>query len=139
MMSWIELGIQVEFTGRADSLKGTIDIPEQGVTGWQLRDVQMRGDSVSFAMPPQGPPASVRGVVRGDSLIGEFLQPPITASLRLLDPGDPVKYDYAMCHLGMMDACGFSRPAADHHCPLRGVCRPRVRTPKRSPAASVRG
>ena len=85
----VDLGIQVEFSGRADSLKGTIDIPEQGVTGWQLRDVQMRGDSVSFAMPPQGPPASVRGVVRGDSIIGEFLQPPITASLRLARAAAP--------------------------------------------------
>ena len=25
----------------------------------------------------------------------------ITASLRVLDPDDPVKYDYALCHLGM--------------------------------------
>jgi len=25
----------------------------------------------------------------------------ITASLRRLDPDDPVKYDYALCHLGM--------------------------------------
>jgi len=25
----------------------------------------------------------------------------ITASLRALDPVDPVKYDYALCHLGM--------------------------------------
>ena len=22
---------------------------------------------------------------------------------------DPVKYDFALCHLGMMNACGFSR------------------------------
>jgi uncharacterized protein (TIGR02757 family) len=63
----------------------------------------------------------------------------ITASLRRLDPSDPVKYDYAMCHLGMMDACGFSRPAADRQCPLRGVCRPRVRTRQPSRAASARG
>jgi uncharacterized protein (TIGR02757 family) len=63
----------------------------------------------------------------------------ITASLRKLDPEDPVKYDYAMCHLGMMDGCGFSRPAADDQCPLRGVCRPRQRTPRRlrSPSARV--
>jgi uncharacterized protein (TIGR02757 family) len=61
----------------------------------------------------------------------------ITASLRTLDPGDPVKYDYSLCHLGMMDACGFSRAQADRHCPLRGVCRPRVRTraPSRRPSA----
>jgi uncharacterized protein (TIGR02757 family) len=51
----------------------------------------------------------------------------ITASLRKLDPGDPVKYDYALCHLGMMNACGFDRAQADSQCPLRGVCRPRVR------------
>ena len=51
----------------------------------------------------------------------------ITASLRALDPEDPVKYDFALCHLGMMNACGFSRPQADSQCPLRGVCQPRVR------------
>jgi uncharacterized protein (TIGR02757 family) len=56
----------------------------------------------------------------------------ITASLARLDPEDPVKYDYALCHLGMMNACGFSRPQADAQCPLRGVCRPRVRTRRRS-------
>jgi uncharacterized protein (TIGR02757 family) len=51
----------------------------------------------------------------------------ITASLRRLDPLDPVKYDFSVCHLGMMNACGFGRPQADTQCPLRGVCRPRVR------------
>jgi uncharacterized protein (TIGR02757 family) len=54
----------------------------------------------------------------------------ITASLRRLDPEDPVKYDYALCHLGMMNACGFSRAQADSQCPLRGVCRPRTRKRK---------
>jgi uncharacterized protein (TIGR02757 family) len=48
----------------------------------------------------------------------------ITASLRALDPADPVKYDFALCHLGMMNACGFSRAQADSQCPLRGACRP---------------
>ena len=51
----------------------------------------------------------------------------ITASLRAIDPADPVKYDYALCHLGMMNACGFSRAQADSQCPLRGVCQPRAR------------
>jgi uncharacterized protein (TIGR02757 family) len=63
----------------------------------------------------------------------------ITASLRKLEPRDPVKYDFSICHLGMMNACGFSRPQADSQCPLRGACRPRVRTAKlRKPAASPR-
>jgi uncharacterized protein (TIGR02757 family) len=55
----------------------------------------------------------------------------ITASLRRLDPEDPVKYDYSLCHLGMMNACGFSRAQADSQCPLRGVCRPRPRARRR--------
>lgn len=61
----------------------------------------------------------------------------ITASLRALDPADPVKYDFSVCHLGMMNACGFSRPQADAQCPLRGVCRPRARRrrPSRTPSA----
>jgi uncharacterized protein (TIGR02757 family) len=52
----------------------------------------------------------------------------ITASLRRFDPADPVKYDFALCHVGMHDRCGFNRPAADSRCPLRGWCRPRPRT-----------
>jgi uncharacterized protein (TIGR02757 family) len=56
----------------------------------------------------------------------------ITASLRRLDPADPVKYDYSLCHLGMMNACGFNRPQKDAQCPLRGFCRPSARTRRRS-------
>jgi uncharacterized protein (TIGR02757 family) len=62
----------------------------------------------------------------------------ITASLRALDPDDPVKYDFALCHLGMMNACGFSRAQADSQCPLRGLCAPRGRRPKRSRRPSAR-
>lgn len=49
----------------------------------------------------------------------------ITHALRTLDPADPVKYDFAICHLGMMNACGFGTSRVDAHCPLRGLCRPR--------------
>ena len=62
----------------------------------------------------------------------------ITASLRALDPDDPVKYDFALCHLGMMNACGFSRAQTDAQCPLRGVCRPRARRRRRSRRPSAR-
>src|SRR3954471_11970401 len=55
----------------------------------------------------------------------------ITASLRQLDPIDPVKYDFSVCHLGMMNACGFGRPQADSQCPLRGTCRARTRGRRR--------
>lgn len=49
----------------------------------------------------------------------------ITASLRRIDPDDPVRYDFSLCHLGMMNACGFGRQQGDRHCPLRGFCRPK--------------
>ena len=51
----------------------------------------------------------------------------ITASLRRLDPADPVRFDFSICHVGMMNACGFGRRKADGQCPLRGLGRPRVR------------
>lgn len=53
----------------------------------------------------------------------------ITAALRQIDPTDPVRYDFSLCHIGMQDACGFSRPQRDARCPLRGVCRPGARRP----------
>jgi uncharacterized protein (TIGR02757 family) len=57
----------------------------------------------------------------------------VTASLRKLDPADPVKYDFSVCHLGMMNACGFERPQADSQCPLRGACHPRTRKARKKP------
>ena len=61
----------------------------------------------------------------------------VTASLRAIDPSDPVRYDFSICHVGMMNACGFNRAQRDSQCPLRGVCRPgpRRRTPSRRPSA----
>ena len=49
----------------------------------------------------------------------------ITASLRAIDPGDPVRFDFSICHVGMMNACGFGRRQGDAQCPLKGLCRPR--------------
>lgn len=47
----------------------------------------------------------------------------ITASLRRLDPEDPVRYDFALCHLGMSGACPARRqPARCAECPLRTEC-----------------
>lgn len=51
----------------------------------------------------------------------------ITAALRAIDPADPVRYDFSLCHVGMMNACGYGRAQQDSQCPLRGHCRPRGR------------
>ena len=37
----------------------------------------------------------------------------ITASLRAIDPVDPIKFDFSICHLGMMNACGFGKKTGD--------------------------
>lgn len=47
----------------------------------------------------------------------------ITASLRRLDPEDPVRYDFALCHLGMSGACPVRRDRSRClRCPLRDGC-----------------
>jgi uncharacterized protein (TIGR02757 family) len=51
----------------------------------------------------------------------------ITASLRTIDPVDPVRFDFSICHVGMMNACGFGRRQGDAQCPLKGICLPRAR------------
>ena len=48
----------------------------------------------------------------------------ITKALRALDPMDPVKFDFSICHLGMMNACGFGKKQRDSQCPLKGCCHP---------------
>jgi len=49
----------------------------------------------------------------------------ITARLRALDPSDPVRFDFSLCHVGMMGNCGFATKQGDSQCPLRGLCAPR--------------
>lgn len=47
----------------------------------------------------------------------------ITAALRRIDPGDPVRFDFALCHLGMSGACPARRdPSACEACPLAPAC-----------------
>ena len=48
----------------------------------------------------------------------------VTAQLARLDPEDPVKYDFSLCHLGMVQRCP-SRPDAlrCEGCGVRPVCR----------------
>lgn len=48
----------------------------------------------------------------------------ITASLRRLDPEDPVKYDFSLCHLGMLQGCPSRRdPVKCEGCGVKPVCR----------------
>jgi uncharacterized protein (TIGR02757 family) len=52
----------------------------------------------------------------------------ITAAMRRFDPADPVKYDFALCHMGMLQACPSRRDAARcEGCGILAVCRHWVR------------
>ncbi|GAM09849.1 hypothetical protein OR1_02131 [Geobacter sp. OR-1] len=46
----------------------------------------------------------------------------ITAALAALDPADPVKYDFSVCHLGISEGCGKSGRNACLSCDIAGVC-----------------
>jgi uncharacterized protein (TIGR02757 family) len=47
----------------------------------------------------------------------------MTASLRQIDPEDPVRYDFALCHLGIMQGCPTKyNPAKCRACPIRNIC-----------------
>jgi uncharacterized protein (TIGR02757 family) len=50
----------------------------------------------------------------------------ITSALRSIDPVDPVRFDFSLCHLSMMGACGYAKRQRDSQCPLRGHCHPRA-------------
>lgn len=48
----------------------------------------------------------------------------VTSSLKLLDPEDPVRYDFALCHYGMSGACP-AVPVRENclRCELKSACR----------------
>lgn len=48
----------------------------------------------------------------------------ITRALRALDPADPIRFDFSLCHVGMMGNCGYGEKRGSARCPLKGVCRP---------------
>jgi uncharacterized protein (TIGR02757 family) len=46
----------------------------------------------------------------------------VTAELRRLDPVDPVRYDFALSHLGISDGCSGTRKERCPVCPVAGLC-----------------
>lgn len=46
----------------------------------------------------------------------------ITAALRLLDPADPVKYDFSLAHLGISEKCTGNDPSICVTCNIAGIC-----------------
>jgi len=66
--------------------------------------------------------ASYIGLTRRKTT-GWELTEEITSTLRELDPLDPVRYDFALCRLGILDACPRRRdPVKCAACPLQPAC-----------------
>ncbi|HVP68557.1 MAG TPA: TIGR02757 family protein [Anaeromyxobacteraceae bacterium] len=58
----------------------------------------------------------------------------VTRALRAVDPSDPVRFDFALCHLGMSGGCPPRRdPARCGRCPLSGACPAGRRTLRQRP------
>jgi uncharacterized protein (TIGR02757 family) len=48
----------------------------------------------------------------------------ITAALARLDPDDPTKYDFSLCHLGMLQSCPSRKDVARcEGCGVKPICR----------------
>ncbi len=48
----------------------------------------------------------------------------VTDCLSVFDPNDPVKYDFSLCRLGILQECPTRRvPATCRQCQLKGLCR----------------
>ncbi|HEY3270523.1 MAG TPA: TIGR02757 family protein [Geothrix sp.] len=58
----------------------------------------------------------------------------VTEALRRLDPADPVRYDFALSHLGILGDCpGVRKRATCAECPLYTVCRASSKSAARIP------
>lgn len=46
----------------------------------------------------------------------------VTAALRRMDPSDPVRFDFALSHLGISDGCTGKKGQLCRSCPIKGLC-----------------
>lgn len=101
-----------------------------------LRWMVRRGDSLDFGIWKDVDPAKL--VIPLDTHIARIsrnigltsratadwkMAVEITDALREFDPADPVKYDFALCRLGILDKCPKKAdPARCERCLLRKIC-----------------
>lgn len=64
----------------------------------------------------------------------------VTSALRRIDPADPVRFDFSLCHLGMLQRCPSRRDEVRcEGCGIKGVCRHWQRTTKPAMTPQKRG
>jgi uncharacterized protein (TIGR02757 family) len=99
---------------------------------WMIR----RGDKVDLGLWKDASPSKLiipldTHIARISQLIGlTFKKNPgwamaeeVTNALKELDPTDPVKYDFAICRLGILEECTTKKdPAKCRRCRIKGIC-----------------
>ena len=95
----VELRIEVTFNRSGDSMRATMDIPQQGAKDLPLRNVKQSGNAVSFELPAGPGLAKFNGRLAGDSILGTMEQAGVSGTFQLV-PGAlqpevqaPVPYD----------------------------------------------
>jgi len=79
-----ELVINVDFTVAGDSLKATIDIPQQGAKALALKNVSLKAPRIHFELPAGPGLAVFDGEVHADSMKGEFSQAGVAGKFHLV-------------------------------------------------------
>lgn len=90
------LTIRVDLSAAGDSLRGTIDIPQQGAAGLALRSVRTTSSALAFELPAGPGLAMFDGTVLGDSIGGVFRQAGMTGSFHLRRGTTPPPPPYAV-------------------------------------------
>ena len=69
-----DLGIKVNFKTDPDSIRGTIDIPQQNAKDRNLIHIQLVLNKFSFDLPVKPSGATFDGIIKDDSITGSFAQ-----------------------------------------------------------------
>jgi len=88
-----ELGITVKFESGPDSIRGTIDIPQQNAENLKLIDVNFTSPKVYFVLPAGQGQAVFDGELQGDSITGKFTQSGLEGTFRILKFTDGIIED----------------------------------------------
>ena len=107
------LTIVLRFTTGADgALRAAFDVPEQGVKDWEAKDVALDDGHFSVELPR--PQARVKGMLKGDQIVGQWTQLGMTAQLTLKKDAAPIAQDLtaeaAAPYLGLYWAEPLQRP-----------------------------
>ncbi len=83
-----ELGIDVKLKTETDSIKGTIDIPQQNAKDLKLIHISFTPPKVYFELPAGSSTAVFDGELQTDSITGKFLQSGLEGKFRMKKTSD---------------------------------------------------